>query len=124
MNWFLVTLMYTLNAKGKDEKIQLNQQLRMILAEDALHALFKGRLLGERETIDGYKNGSGYNWKFIDVADVVPMKTLNDGAQVWSSINEEIDADSYIRNARSKSNALFEEAVQEFNTLNESPIGA
>ena len=93
---------------------QFNEQLRLIVAEDALHAFYKARLIGERETISITENNLPIKWKFIDVTDILPVDKLSDGAELWSAMNEDTDAELYIRNTQQKAAALLQEGIVEF----------
>ena len=96
---------------------QFNEQLRLIVAEDALHAFYKARLIGERETLDIVNNGMAIKWKFIDVTEILPVNKLSDGAELWSFMNEDTDAELYIRNTQQKANNLLEQGIHEFDII-------
>jgi len=46
-----------LSAAAVCTRHSFNEQLRLIVAEDALHAFYKARLIGERETLDIVNKG-------------------------------------------------------------------
>ena len=46
--------------------------------------------------------------KFIDVSEIYKLDKLTDGAEIYSRICEEDNADIYIRNARLRAKNLFE----------------
>ncbi len=123
MNWFLVKLVYRFICGGGLHTPEFNEQLRLVAADDILHAFHKARLIGERETAGIISNGLQLTWKFIDVSEILPIEKTTDGAEVWSGMNEEADADMYIRNTQQKSKALLQEAIYQFNNLNVSAIG-
>jgi len=51
MNWYMAKLVYQFICGNGKHTPQFNEQLRLIVAEDALHAFYKARLIGERETL-------------------------------------------------------------------------
>lgn len=122
MKWWLVKLVYRFVYGNGVHIAQFNQQLRMITAEDALHAFQKARLIGEREATTIQYNDIQISWKFIDVIDISAISNLMDGEEIWSVINEETDADLYIRTIQLQSKALLEKGILHYNSLNETGI--
>lgn len=118
MNWYLTKLVYRFTCGSGLHTPQFNEQLRVIAAEDALHAFYKARLVGERETTTITTQNLSVKWKFIDVTEILPMENFSDGAEVWSCINEDTDADVYIRNTQQKASNLLQEGLLEFNSIN------
>jgi hypothetical protein len=113
MKWYLAKLVYRFICGSGQHTAQFNEQLRLITAEDSLHAFYKARLIGERETTAIIDNNLSVNWKFIDVTEIIPMGNLRDGAEVWSSINEDSNAELYIRNTQQKATSLLQEGIME-----------
>ena len=111
MNWYLVKLVYRFSYNKNEYPVQFNEQLRLICAEDALHAFHKARLIGEREATGANIPAA---WKFIDVTEIHPVNEIADGAEVWSCINNEADADMYIRSTQQKSLALLQDGIGYF----------
>jgi Domain of unknown function (DUF4288) len=118
MNWYLAKLVYRFICGNGLHTAQFNEQLRFINAEDALHAFYKARLIGERETIAITNNNLSVKWEFIDVTEILPVGKLSDGAEVWSDINEDDNAELYIRNTQQKATTLLQEGILEFNSIN------
>ena len=117
MNWYMAKLVYQFICGSGMHTPQFNEQLRLIVAEDALHAFYKARLIGERETLDIVNNGLPIKWKFIDVTEILPVNKLSDGAELWSFMNEDTDAELYIRNTQQKANLLLEQGIHEFDII-------
>lgn len=111
MNWFMVKLIYQFICGNGAHTPQFNEQLRLIVAEDALHAFYKARLIGERETLQIVNGGMPIQWKFIDVTEILPVNKLADGAELWSFMNEDTDAELYIRNTRQKAAVLLQQGI-------------
>lgn len=115
MNWYMAKLVYQFICGSGQHTPQFNEQLRLIVAEDPLHAFYKARLIGERETAAIANDNLQIKWKFIDVTEIVPVDKLSDGAEVWSCMNEDTDAELYIRNTQQKATALLQDGILEFN---------
>jgi hypothetical protein len=119
MQWYLAKLIYRILCGDGQHVAQFDEQLRLIQAEDALHAFQKARKLGEQEE-DNFLNASAkpVHWKFIDVAEMHQLDKLIDGAEMYSRICEEDDADSYIRVTHLKAAHLLENSTFETLHLN------
>lgn len=111
MNWYLAKLVYQFICGNGMHTAQFNEQLRLIVAEDALHAFYKARLIGERETLDITNDGVDIKWKFIDVVEILPVNNLSDGAELWSFMNEDLNAEQYIRSTQQKANCLLQQGL-------------
>ena len=123
MKWWLVKIVYLFIYGNGKHIAQFNEQLRMITAEDELHAFQKARLIGEREATTVHYNDIQLSWKFIDVIDISAVSNIKDGEEIWSVINEETDAAMYIRSTQQQSKALLEKGILDYNSLNETGIG-
>jgi hypothetical protein len=124
MNWYLVKLVYRVVCGSGSHTPQFNCQVRLMEAEDVLHAFYKARLTGERETITLCDKTTPVYWKFIDVLEIISVNHYSDGAEILSEINEEQDADMYIRMVHKRSAALLEEGILQLNNLNVTNIDA
>jgi hypothetical protein len=117
MNWYMAKLVYQFLCGSGQHTAQFNEQLRLIVAEDALHAFYKARLIGERETLHIVNEGLPIQWKFIDVTEILPVNKLSDGAELWSFMNEDPDAELYIRNTQQKASILLTQKIHEFSII-------
>ena len=106
MNWFIVKLVFSITAENTDHKPQFDEQLRLIQAQGHEEAFIKGRTLGLGEE-DCFLNDkqNKVKWEFINVAEVVPVTTLADGAEIYSQIHETNEAKAYIHDVHQK--AIF-----------------
>ena len=98
MKWYLAKLVYRIICGDGNHTPQFDEQLRLIAAEDDLHAFQKARLFGHREQ-DNFLNAADkpVHWKFVDVAEMQELNDLSDGVEVYSRISEEEDADIYTK---------------------------
>ena len=119
MHWYLSKITYQIICDRGIHTPQFDEQLRLIYAEDDLHAFHKARLLGEQEQ-DNFlnKNNKPVCWKFIDVSEIHKLNNLADGVELYSVIKEEQDADRFIKTTKLRSRNLFEACIQESIKLN------
>jgi hypothetical protein len=119
MNWYLSKIIYQIISDQGKHMPQFDEQLRLIYAEDDLHAFQKARLLGEREE-DNFmnKNNKPVLWKFIDVSEIHKLNNLVDGVEMYSKIREEEDAHFFIRTTKLRARHLFETCMGETIKLN------
>ena len=111
MKRFLAKLVFQIFSGSGNPTSQFDEQLRMIYAEDELHAFYKARLIGERETLQIVNNDMPIQWKFIDVTEILPVDKLSDGAELWSFMNEDTNAELYIRNTHQKAAMLLQHGI-------------
>ncbi len=114
MQWYLVKLTYRIVCTDM-EQAEFDEQLRLIHAEDDLHAFQKARLIGEKEgEVRVQCAGSLICWKFIDVCEIHKLDPLIDGAEMYSQIRIQANADAYIRETQRRALFLFDNAVNQF----------
>jgi hypothetical protein len=115
MKWYLAKLVYRIICGEGDHKPQFDEQLRLIYAEDELHAFNKAQLTGEREQ-DHFLNESRHpvQWKFINVTELHKLEELTDGAEVYSRIHEDDDGDNYQHMVHVKAGYLSEHCTHQF----------
>ncbi len=119
MNWYLTKIVYRIICGDGDHQPQFDEQLRLIHADDDLHAFQKARLLGEKEEDHFFnKLNKPVHWKFIDVSEVNKLDGLIDGLEVYSRIHEEENAELYIRNTQKRAKYLLEDSINRFIPLN------
>ncbi len=114
MKWYIVKLVYqVLSSEGKPTS-QFDEQLRMINADDELHAFQKARLLGHREQ-DSLLNGLNKPvlWKFIDVTEVHVLSDMRDGTEITSHISEETDAAVFKKSIYLRAAHLLEDCMMQ-----------
>lgn len=119
MNWYLAKIVYRIICGDGEHTPQFDEQLRLINAEDDLHAFQKARLIGDKEQ-DSFLNNVNkpVRWKFIDVSELHKLDSLIDGAEMYSKICEEEDAAMYIRTTQTRAKYLLEKGINQFVQLN------
>jgi len=119
MKWYLAKLVYRIICGDGTHTPQFDEQLRLVQAADNLQAFQKARMIGEKEE-DSFLNNSEkpVHWKFIDVSEMHTLDDLIDGAEMYSKINEEEDADVYIHITHLKAAHLLEDSMYQSIRLN------
>src|SRR5579864_2206830 len=112
MNWYLAKMVYRIICGDGSHTPQFDEQLRLIKANDEFHAFQKAQLLGEREQ-DNFLNAAQkpVHWKFIDVSEIHKLDELIDGAEMYSRISEEEDAENFIKVTHLKAAHLLDSAA-------------
>jgi len=115
MEWYLAKLVYRIICGPGEHKAQFDEQLRLIYAEDELHAFNKAQLTGEKEQ-DSFLNDSDHrvHWKFINVTELHKLEEFTDGAEVYSRIYEDEDGDNYQHTVHVKARYLSEHCTEQF----------
>jgi hypothetical protein len=122
MNWYLSKLVFRIICGEGMHTAQFDEQLRLIRAEDELHAFQKARSIGERECMTaGFTNN--VKWKFIDVSELHHLSDFIDGAEIYSKITEEEDSAKYIRTTQKRAVQLLQNGLNNFTLLNNITIG-
>ena len=118
MKWYLAKIIFRIICGEGNHTAQFDEQLRLIKADDDFHAFQKARLLDEHEE-DNFLNAAQkpVHWKFIDVSEIHAHDFL-DGAEMYSRIREEDDADVYIRTTHLRAAHLLENCMNINTALN------
>ena len=119
MKWYLAKIVYRIICGEGNHTPQFDEQLRLVQAEDDLHAFQKARLTGESEE-DNFFNShqKPVHWKFIDVSELHPLTELIDGAEIYSKISEEENAAGYIKQITDRARHLHESCIQKTFLMN------
>jgi len=119
MKWYLAKIVYRIICGDGNHTAQFDEQLRLIYAADELHAFQKARRLGEREQ-DHFLNAvqKPVHWKFIDVSELHRLDDLIDGAEMYSRIREEDDAEIFIKVTQMRAAHLLENSAYHSLRLN------
>jgi hypothetical protein len=106
MNWYISKIIFSISSANTEHKPQFDEQLRLIAATSSEEAFLKARKLGLSEE-DAYVNdhNNTVKWEFINVSEVVPLTSIEDGMELYSSIHETDEAKSYIHCVHQK--AIF-----------------
>ena len=107
MNWYIAKIVFGITAENSQHKPQFDEQLRLIIADGHEEAFLKARMigLGEEDSFINDKNNR-VKWEFINVSELVPVKNIEDGMELYSNIREMDEASSYINFVHQKAITL------------------
>jgi len=119
MNWYIAKIVYQIVCGEGHHTPQFDEQLRLIHANNQLHAFHKARDMGKHEE-DCFLNdvNKPVHWRFIDVAEILLVDAVADGAEIYSKICEEDDAENYVRTIHLRAASLLESSSMEVLALN------
>ena len=97
MNWYIAKIVFKISAENTEQKPQFDEQLRLIAAGSEEEAFLKARTIGLGEE-DSFLNDrkNTVKWEFINVAEILCLRNLEDGMEIYSHIHETEEAKSYI----------------------------
>jgi hypothetical protein len=106
MAWFIAKLVFNISTAEQNHKPQFDEQLRLISAENMEEAFLKARKLGLSDE-DCFLNDTQHHvrWEFINVAEILPLSSLEDGIELYSQVREAEEANSYIHDVHQR--AIF-----------------
>jgi Domain of unknown function (DUF4288) len=108
MNWYLAKLIFQVRSGEGTHTPQFDGQWRLIRADEVAWAYEKASVLGRLDE-SSFLNDRDETvaWKFIEVADIHLIGSLEDGVQLYSVTEEPMDANSYIEQIKLKSQKAF-----------------
>lgn len=108
MNWYLAKLIFQVRSGEGAHTPQFDEQWRLIRADEVAWAFEKASVLGRLDESSFLnERNEMVLWKFIEVADIHLVGSLEDGAQLFSSKEEPHDASAYIEQVKLKSQKAF-----------------
>lgn len=115
MEWFLAKLVYRFQSPSGPDHIQFDEQLRLVQANNELHAFHKAQQIGQQEQfIADDQTIHQVNWYFMDVTELYKLNQLIDGAEVLSQICLPTDIKRYQREVRLKAGYLLSSCTDQF----------
>lgn len=108
MNWYLAKLIFQVRSGEGSPTPQFVEQWRLIRADEVAWAFEKASVLGRLDE-SSFLNEQNEMvlWKFIEIADIHLIGSLEDGDQLFSSTEEPLDASTYIEQIKLKSQKAF-----------------
>lgn len=103
MRWYLAKIVFRIICGNGKHTPQFDEQLRLVAAESAELAFIKSVSLG-RAGEDSFLNMQQelVQWKFINVAEIMQLHEMKDGAEMYSAIKEADDAQQYERSIHAR----------------------
>jgi hypothetical protein len=89
-----------------------DDQLRVILANNAHEALLKAKILGIKDE-ESFKleSRTSVSWKFLDVTQITALKDLKDGMELYAHTRENEPNNAYENYVACTANNLINETI-------------
>ncbi len=107
MNKYIAKIAFQIVSGDGKHTPQFDEQFRIFEAKTENEALAKARAKGKAEEIS-FLNDSKENvsWKYIGVLELLELKDMADGAQIYSVTEEAEDATNYINLVKQKERTI------------------
>ncbi|MBL0882355.1 MAG: DUF4288 domain-containing protein [Chitinophagaceae bacterium] len=115
MEWYLAKLIYRFQPKMANDMVHFEEQIRILEAEDELHAFHKAQQIGSRE--ESYLEKGGKNlicWHFMDVTELLKLHSMMDGAEILSQSFKTTEPELYQKDIRLKAGYLLTNCTEQF----------
>ena len=107
MNKYIAKLAFQIVSGDGKHTPQFDEQFRIFEAKNENEALTKARAKGkEEETSFLNESKENVSWKYIGVLDLIELKNMEDGAQIYSNTEEAEDATNYINIVKQKERTI------------------
>ncbi len=114
MEWYLAKLVYRFQPVTEKGAVHFEEQIRLLEAEDELHAFHKAQLIGSQEECHLKDDNDGIHWHFIDVIQILRLHQQMDGAEVLSQPYKTLDPEGYQKKIRLKAAYLLSDCTDQF----------
>ena len=107
MNKYIAKIAFQIVSGDGKHTAQFDEQFRIFEAKTENEALIKARAKGKEEEVTFLNDkNETVNWKYIGVLELLELKDLADGAQIYSCTEETEDANNYINLVRQKERTI------------------
>lgn len=115
MEWYLAKLVYRFQPNTINGTVHFEEQIRLVEAEDDLHAFHKAQQIGTQEECHLEDDSTGnIHWHFIDVTELLKLQQMMDGAEVLSQSYKTTEPEVYQKNIRLKAGYLLANCSEQF----------
>ncbi len=119
MNWYLAKLIFQVSSGMGFHTPQFDLQWRLIRADEVAWAYEKASVIGRLDESNFFNDREeSVVWKFIEVADIHRIGTIEDGVHLFSTTEEPNEAGAYIKELKNRSQQAFEMAKSSELNLN------
>jgi len=106
MGWYIAKIVFQIN-NGQNSKSQFDEHIRLIEAANFDEAFLKARMLGLQEEASFLNDQDKLvKWEFVNVSEILPVRELCDGQELYSQIHETEDAAPYVNYIHQKAVTL------------------
>lgn len=97
MEWYVAKMVYQVVNSKKSHTPQIDEQYKLIQADDRAWAWEKATILGKLGEckLEGVEQGS-VQWKFIHIVDLLEIGELKDGVELFSDTDEPENIEEYM----------------------------
>jgi hypothetical protein len=107
MNWYIVKMVFRIRCGNGNHRTQYDEQLRLIQSGNADQAIQKAFNLAESEASRGLTGMEpDVKWQFVNVSELYLLNSFIDGAEVFSRIQEQENAEQYERIIKRKADMI------------------
>jgi hypothetical protein len=115
MEWYLAKLVYRFQPKTANGAVHFEEQIRLVEAEDELHAFHRAQQIGSQEECHlEYEDGLPIDWYFMDVTELLKLHSMMDGAEVLSQSHQTNEPEAFQKNIRLKAGYLLANCTDQF----------
>ena len=109
MEWYVAKMVYQVINSKKSHTTQIDEQYKLIQADDRAWAWEKANILGKLGEckLEGIKQAS-VQWKFIYVVDLIEIGELKDGVELFSGTDEPEDLEEYMAVSELRAKRIME----------------
>lgn len=109
MNWYIAMVVYEIICGNGNHCPQFDEQVRLIRATDHSDALNIANQLGEQEAFSFTdQNQRLVQWKFLAVTELLPLREMAHGAEIFNHIIEIDHPDGYREKILNRSNTILQ----------------
>ena len=108
MNWYLAKMVYQIISGSGNHAPQFDEQLRLIRADEWGWAREKATIVGKlmEHSIENSKDEK-VMWKYVEVTEMIPLTSLEDGDEIYSITQEPNDVKEYLASISAKAAMCF-----------------
>src|SRR5882724_5317705 len=108
MNWYLAKIVFRIVCGNGDHTAQFDEQLRLVSGETKEEAFRKAQQMGKKEEETFYNRKQQLvQLQFINVSELYRLSELIDGAELYSRIEEKVNAIQYIQVVNQKADSII-----------------
>lgn len=109
MEWYVAKMVYQVVNNKKTHTPQIDEQYKLIQADDRAWAWEKANILGKLGEckLESSKQAS-VQWKFINVVDLFEIGELKDGVELFSGTDEPEDIEEYMAVSELRARRIME----------------
>ena len=107
MDWYLVKVVFRIICGDGEHTAQFDEQLRLINATSKEEAFHKAQMLGLKEQEVFFNQQEQLvQWQFVSISELYRLDKLEDGAELYSRIEEKDNAESYMHIIHTKAEQI------------------